>query len=281
MKIRKKFWYINFGLLLIALDIHLFKTPNNFALGGTSGISIITRYYFPNIRIGSLMFVLNLIFLLFGYFILGKKFVVNTIYGSFILSLMVWLLDIFLPIKSPLTSQKLMELVYSVFLPGIGNAIVFSYNSTTGGTDILGKIISKLFKIKISISMLILDFIIAFCTGLFFGVETCLFSILGVCLKSFVLDSVMESIHVFKILVIITEKSDDVKRFICDNIHRGATIHRASGAFTQKQYDVITVILSRNQAAVLQNYIKSIDPKAFISITNSSHIIGNGFDRFD
>ena len=100
-----------------------------------------------------------MIFLFFGYFILGKNFTINTIYGSFVLSLMVWILDVLFPVHHTLTNQKLVELIYSVFLPGIGNAIVFSYNSTTGGTDILGKIISKLFKIKISISMLILDFI--------------------------------------------------------------------------------------------------------------------------
>lgn len=281
MKLHKEFWYINFGMFLIALDIHLFKTPNHFALGGTSGISIIVRYFFPNSSIGILMFILNLIFLFFGYFILGKKFTVNTLFSSFILSFMVWALDLFFPIVHSLTNQKLMELVYSVFLPGVGNAIVFSYNSTTGGTDILGKIISKLFKIKISVSMLILDFIIAFCTGLVFGIETCLFSILGVCLKSFVLDSVMESIHVFKILVIVSEHSDQIKKFICDDLRRGATIHKAYGAFTEMEHDVITTILSRSQASILQNYIKAVDNKAFISITNSSRIIGNGFERFD
>jgi Uncharacterized conserved protein len=281
MRINKEFWFVNFGMLLIALDIHLFKTPNHFALGGTSGISILVLHYFSNASVGILMFLLNFVFLFFGYFILGKKFTINTIYGSFVLSLMVWLLDLIFPLNHTLTNQKLMELIYSVFLPGIGNAIVFSYNSTTGGTDILGKIISKLFKIKISISMLIIDFIIAFSTGLVFGVETCLFSVLGVCLKSFVLDSFMENIHVFKILVIVTNHGDKIKKYICDKLKRGATIHKAYGAFTQKEHDVITTILSRSQAANLQNYIKSVDEHAFITITNSSRIIGNGFDRFD
>lgn len=281
MKIKKEFWFVNFGMLLIALDIHLFKTPNHFALGGTSGISILIRHFFPHASVGILMFLLNLVFLIFGYFILGKKFTINTIYGSFVLSWMVWILDLVFPMQHTLTNQKLVELIYSVFLPGIGNAIVFSYNSTTGGTDILGKIISKLFKIKISISMLILDFIIAISTGLVFGVETCLFSILGVCLKSFVLDSFMESIHVFKILVIISDEGDKIINFICKDLKRGATIHKAYGGFTNKDHEVITTILSRNQAAILQSYIKSVDEHAFISITNSSRIIGNGFDRFD
>ena len=279
--ISNEFLYINAGLILIALDIHIFKTPNHFALGGTSGIAIILRHFFNNISVGMVMFVLNLVFLFFGYFILGKKFTINTIYGSFTLSFLVWIFDFFWPIKLSKKKKKLLELIYSVFLPGVGNALVFSYNSTTGGTDILGKIINKLFKIKLSIVMMMLDFLIAFGTGLIFGAEVCLFSVLGVCLKSFVLDSVMESIHVYKILVIISSRNEDIKKFICDELHRGATIHTAHGAFTEHNYNVVTTILSRRQAIKLQNYIKKIDSKAFISITNSSRIIGNGFERFD
>lgn len=277
----KKFLFVNFGMLLIALDIHLFKTPNKFALGGTSGISILVRHFFPNASVGVLMFGLNVLFLIFGYFVLGKRFTLNTLYSSLVLSGMVWVMDIFFPITHTLTNQKLMELIYSVFLPGVGNAIVFSNDFTTGGTDILGKIINKIFKIKISISMLILDFIIASCTGLIFGVEVCLFSLLGVCLKSFVLDSFMESLHVFKILVIVSDKSHDIQEFICNELKRGATVHTAKGAFTDKTKEVITTILSRHQASILQKYIKEIDDNAFISITNSSRIIGNGFERFD
>ena len=279
--ISREFLYINIGLILVALDIHIFKTPNHFALGGTSGIAIVLRHFFNNISVGTVMFVLNLIFLSLGYFILGKKFTLNSIYGSFSVSFLVWVFDFFWPIKSPLTNQKLLELIYSVFLPGVGNALVFSCNSTTGGTDILGKIINKLFKIKLSIVMLMLDFCIAFGTGLIFGVEACLFSVLGVFLKSFILDSVMESIHVYKIIVIISNQNEDIKKFICNELHRGATIHTAHGAFTEHNYNVITTILSRRQAIQLQNYIKKIDPMAFISVTNSSRIIGNGFERFD
>jgi len=266
---------------MLAIDIHVFKTPNHFALGGTSGISILISHYFPNITVGIVMLIINLIFVLLAYLILGKQIVINTLYGSFVLSFLVSILDFFWPIKFPLSSQKLLELIYSVFLPGIGNAIIFNYNSTTGGTDLLGKILTKIFKIKISISMLILDFLIAVMTGLVFGIEACLFSILGVFLKSFILDSFMESLHVFKILVIVSEHSQEIKKFICTDLHRGATIHTARGAFTNQEHEVITTILSRHQAIILQNYIKQIDKRAFISITNSSQIIGNGFERFD
>jgi uncharacterized membrane-anchored protein YitT (DUF2179 family) len=281
MRKKKEFLLINLGLILLAIDIHFFKTPNGFALGGTSGLSIIITKYFPDISVGISMTILNILFLLLSIPILGKKFTLNTIYGSLALSLIVEVLDILCPIKHPLTNQKFMELIYSVFLPGIGNAVIFNYNSSTGGTDILGKMINKIFKIKMSIAMLVLDFVIALGAGLAFGIETCLLALLGVFMKSFVLDSFTESLRIFKIVVIITDQTDKVQDFICNHIKRGATIHIARGAFTNKEHYVITTILSRKQAILLQNYIHEIDDKAFVSISNSSRIIGNGFERFD
>ncbi|MDR1150589.1 MAG: YitT family protein [Clostridiales bacterium] len=280
-KLDKSFWFIQIGLFLVALDIYLFKTPNKFALGGTSGISILILKFYPQASVGLLMFSMNVILLIFAYFILGKRFVINTIYGSFAVSFLVWLFAFVFPITKPLTNQKLLELIYSVFLPGIGNALVFYFNSTTGGTDIIGKILSKLFKIKISISMLILDFLIAFSTGIFFGAETFLFSILGVCMKSFVLDTVLESFKVFKVFNIVSDNPNIIKNFVCNKLKRGATIHKACGAFTDKNHEVITTVLSRTQAIELQNFIDKNDKSAFIFITNSSRIIGNGFDKIE
>jgi uncharacterized membrane-anchored protein YitT (DUF2179 family) len=280
-KLNKNFWLIQIGLILVSLDIYLFKTPNKFALGGTSGISILILKFYPNASVGLMMFAMNIFLLTIAYFVLGKKFVLRTIYGSFAVSFIVWLLDFLMPIESPLTNQKLLELIYSVFLPGIGNALIFYCDSTTGGTDIIGKILSKLFKIKISISMLILDFLIASSTAVFFGVEVFLFSILGVCMKSFILDTVLESFRVFKIFTIISDNPEAIKNFICYKLKRGATVQDAHGAFTNKKHQVITAVLSRTQAIELQNFIDKNDNSAFMFISNSSRIIGNGFNKVE
>jgi uncharacterized membrane-anchored protein YitT (DUF2179 family) len=280
VKIRN-FLFVNFGIILLAVEIHFFKTPNKFALGGTSGLSVILVKYFPNLSVGSLMLILNILLLILGYLVLGKKFTANTIYGSVVVSLLVELLDLICPLKGTLTNQKFMELIYSVFLPGLGNAIMFNFNSTTGGIDVLVMIINKIFKIKVSIAMLIIDFIMALSAGLTFGVEVGLFCILGVVLKSFVLDSFMESLNISKTIVIISKHSDEIKKFICNKINRSATIHNAHGAFTGENFEVITTILSRREAIILQRFIKTADKNAFIIITNSSRIIGNGFEQFD
>ena len=277
----RDFAVINLGILLVAAGIVLFKTPNRFALGGVSGISLLLTRFFPSLPIGSMMLGLNIFLLILGYLFLGKDVATKSFYGSFALSGMVWLLELFIHIDSPLTGQTFMELIYGVFLPGIGGAIVFSLGATTGGTDILAKILSKHFKMKISLTLLVSDFGIALCSGLVFGVQACLFSVMGVCLKAFVTDNVLESLQIYKIVVVVSSKSEEVKDYICNKIKRGATVHKATGAFTIAEKEVITTVLSRRQATDLQAFIKHIDPDAFITISNSSRIIGHGFGRFE
>ncbi|KAI4453774.1 glycogen phosphorylase [Holotrichia oblita] len=257
-----EFALINIGILLVALGIHLFKNPNKFALGGISGLSIVLRYFVPDAPI-------------------GKDAAFRSVYGSYALSGVVWLLEIIAPISGPLTAQPLLELFYSILLPGVGSAVVFNYGATTGGTDIIAKILSKFFKIKVSYPLLALDFSIALAAGLLFGVQTCLFSLFGVMLRILVLDSLMENFQVNKIVVVISEKSGLIKSFICDELNRGATIHKATGAFTVAEKEVITTVLGRGQARNLQLFIKRADPEAFVTISNSSQIIGKGFNRFD
>ena len=276
-----EFLMLNTGLFMVAFGVHIFRNPNKFASGGISGLSLLLSFYFPMLPIGSLMFILNMLVLGLGWFILGKESGSKSIYGTFALSGMIWLLEIIIPMNSPLTNSKFLELVYSVFIPGFGSALVFHAGASTGGTDIIAQILKKLFRIRISYGLLMVDFLIALGAGVLFGVEACLFSVLGVCLKSFLMDSVLESLRIYKIMVIISGKSKIIYNFIINEINRGATIHMAAGAYTIEQREVITTVLSRRQAYRLQQFIKKEDPAAFITISNSTEIIGKGFEGFD
>jgi uncharacterized membrane-anchored protein YitT (DUF2179 family) len=272
---------INVGLLMVATGIVIFRNPNKFASGGISGLSLLLTYFFPQWPVGGIMMVLNAVILGLGYLILGRTRGAGSLYGTFALAGMMWVLEIFFPITQPLTDQKFLELVYSVFIPGFGSALVFYFGATTGGTDVIAQIISKYFKFKISTSLLVTDFFIALGAGLFFGIEACMFSILAVCLRSFLLDAVMESLRIYKVIMIISDKSQEIQHFICHEIKRSATVHTARGAYTEHQKDVITTVLGRRQALMLQQFIKATDPAAFITVTNSTEIIGNGFGKFE
>jgi len=276
-----KFLGVNLGCFLFAFGVVVFRNPNNFASGGMSGLSLLISSFFPWVHVGAIMMALNTFVLVLGYVFLGKKGGSSSVYGTFALSGAIWLLEILIPLDGPVTNSQFMELIYSVFIPGFGMAIVFHCGATTGGTDIVAQILSKYFKIKISTALLVTDILIALGAGLLFGVEAMLYSVLGVFLRTFLMDSVMESLKIHKVVVVVSEKSKVIQNFITSEMHRGATIHKAHGAYTMREMDIITTVVTRRQAIKLQQFIKKEDPLAFITISNSTEIIGQGFERFD
>lgn len=277
----KDFLIINFGLILVAAGICLFKIPNKFATGGVSGLAIIVSSFFPQIDVGPMMLIINIILLIIGFFFIGGDFGSKTIYSSFALSGMVWLIQKIFPLKEPLTNDMMLELIFSIILPAVGSAIVFNRNASTGGTDIVAKILSKYSKINIGKTLLLTDFLIGAGAGAVFGIKIGLYSILGLIMKAFMIDLVMEGLNMSKYLVIISTKPDEIKQYIVNKLHRGATVYKAEGAFTHKQEDVITTVLNRRQAIKLRNYIRAIDHSAFITISNTSETIGKGFRSID
>jgi len=275
------FLLINLGLLLVGIGICLFKIPNNFATGGVSGLAIIFSSFFPKIDVGPMMLIINIVLIIAGYFLIGSDFGSKTVYSSFALSGIVWIIQKLFPLQQPLTDDMLLELVYSIIFPAVGSAIVFNCNASTGGTDIAAKVLSKYTKLNIGKTLLITDFLIALGAGAVFGVKIGLYSVLGLIIKAFMIDFVIEGLNVSKQMVIISSKYQEIRHYIVNQLKRGATIYKAEGAFTNQPEIVISTIVSRRQALKLRSFIKSIDSQAFISISNTSEIIGKGFRSID
>ncbi len=273
----KEFLLINLGLALVAAGIHFFKIPNHFATGGVSGIAIVTQHFFPNINVGPIMLIINILFLVAGYAMIGRNFGSKTVYSSLMLSAMVWFLDKIFPMNMPFTKDTMLELILAILLPAVGSAITFNQNASTGGTDIVAKVLNKLTDIDIGKALLIADFVITILAGFVYGIRIGMYSFLGLIFKAFLIDSVIENLNLRKQLVIISSKPDLIQNYILNILHRGATVHIAHGAFTDHEEHVITTIVTRAQAVSLRKYIREIDPGSFITITNTSEIIGKGF----
>lgn len=272
-----RFLLMNFGLIIVAASTFFFKNPNKIAAGGVNGVAIIIKSFLPDIPIGFTMLIMNILFLILAFFLVSKQFALKSVYGSIMLSVYILLFEEFTTVSLPLTNQVFMELIYATIFSGIGITVVFYTGGSSGGTDIVAKILSKYFGIKISLSTFISDVLIALFAGFVYGVEVCLLSLMGVILKSFVIDFFLESLQSYKVFTIISDKPEEIKEYIVINLHRGATIHKAEGAFTDIKKEVITTVISKTQAIKLQDFIQKTDPKAFVIITNSSSIVGRGF----
>lgn len=268
---------LNLGLFLTAAGIHLFKTPNHFAMGGTSGMSIIMATLWPGMNVGGALFIINGILVVLGLCFLGVKTMGVTIYSSFALSAFVSLLEWIYPMTAPFTNDTLLELCFAVALPAAGSTIVFNVGASTGGTDILAMILSKYTSLEIGKALLLSDLAIAAWAGGLYGIATGLYCTLGTFSKALMVDSVIESINVRKMMTIVSAQPQQVQDFILNKLHRSATVYDAEGAYTHKELKVITTILNRRQAMELRNFIRRTDPHAFMTIVNSSETIGKGF----
>ena len=273
----KNFLLITLGTVLTAVGIYFFKFPNNFSTGGVSGISILLGKLVPFLSPAVSMWVINLILLLIGFLFFGRGFGLMTAYCSMLYSFLTWLFEVIYPMTAPFTDQPFLELCFAMMLPAVGSAILFNCNASTGGTDIVAMILKKYTSLDIGKALLVSDALIAFSACFVFDIRTGLFSLLGLIIKAFVVDSVIESINLCKYFSIVTSCPDAICDYIIREMNRSSTVIDAIGAYSHEDRKVILVACRRSEAVRLRQYIKTVDPKAFMFITNKSEIIGKGF----
>ena len=273
----KFFLLLNLGLIFTAVGISVFKTPNHLAFGGTSGISIILSTVFPKLDVGGAMWIVNALLVVLGVIFLNIRSMGWTVYSSFALSFYVTLCEKLLPLEESLTDQRFLEFCFAVILPAIGSAIVFNIGASTGGTDIIAMILNKHTSLEIGKSLLISDLGIVLIAAYLYGASTGLYCILGMILKCTVVDSAIESLNLRKVCTVISSEPEKVKQFIMEQLRRTATEQEAHGAYSNNAEKVLMTVLTRREAALLRNFIRKEDPHAFITIVNSSEIIGKGF----
>ncbi|MBP1737244.1 MAG: hypothetical protein H6Q60_1125 [Oscillospiraceae bacterium] len=271
--------WMTLGSILIAVGDYFFKIPNHFSTGGVSGLSILLASLIPGLSSANLILIFNLLLLLIGFFALDQEFGLRTVYCTVLFSGIVQGLDLIFHLSAPLTSQPILELFFSVIFPAVGAGILFNVGASSGGTDIVALILKKFTSLDIGISLLCTDVLIAGASFLVFGIETGLFSLLGLCLKSVLVDTVIESLNRRKSFLIITTEPDISCSFITTVLHRGATKWQAEGVFSHTPHYIVLTAVNRHQAVTLRRYLKQQDPHAFLLITNSSEIFGKGFLR--
>lgn len=268
---------ITSGVVIMTAGIYFFKFPNHFSTGGVTGIAIVLGHYIPSMTPGTFVTVINVLLLLLGFAVFGRSFGIRTVYTSMLMSGLLRLLEIVCPMEAPMTNQPLVELLFAVGLPAVGSAILFNMNASSGGTDIIAMILKKHTSLNIGLALLCSDTIITLSACVAFGMETGLFSVLGLIIKALFVDLVMDNLRVKKCFQIITSHPEPIEEYIMKELHRGATQLHGEGVYTHEGKTVLLTVVSRHEAVLLRDFIKENDPGAFMIITSSTEIIGNGF----
>lgn len=267
--------------LIMICGIYVFKFPNNYSFGGVSGIAIVLSALLP-FSAGTINLVINMLLLVLGFVFLGKGFGIKTTYVSILMSVGLSLMEKIFPLREPLTNEPVLELVFAIFLPAFSAAVLFNIGASGGGTDIVAMIMKKYTKMSnIGMPLFLIDLVIVIMACFIFDIKTGLFSLTGLLAKSLVIDSVIENINLCKHFTIVCNDPKPICDYIHNQLKRSATIFEGEGTYAHKKRYIILTVMKRGQAVELRNFIRTKEPNAFITIVNSSEIIGKGFRGFN
>lgn len=275
----KEFALITIGIFLVAISVVYFFEPNNIAAGGITGLAIVINHYIPFISIGPLVLMMDAILFIVALIVLGAKFGAKTIYSSFLLSTSMWIMQTFIPIN--ITNDLILATIFGTLISAVGMAIVFNANASTGGTDIIAKILNKFFHIEIGKSLLIVDFLVTLLGAVTFGINIGLYGLLAVIINGVVIDNIIAGFKTKSEITIISEKNKEISKFILDDLERGCTFIKGIGGFTGKDTSILYTVLDRNEFIKLKNKIKEIDKNAFIKVGEVHEVMGEGFIGID
>lgn len=277
MKPFKDLFLITLGTFIVSIGISFFLIPAKLASGGVTGLAIVIEALFPMIPIGIILLTLNLILYIVGFLAIGPDFGAKTIYASFLLTGLISLFDGFFNLQGPLVEDPIVNLIMGILIAGVGLGIVFNRNASTGGTDIIAKVLNKRFNTDMGKSLLMADLLVVLLASFVLGIELGIYALLGVVFNGFIIDNMIEGFRMKMSVSIISNKAEAIKSYIVEDIGRGATIYMAKGAYTSEPKEIITSVMDRKEFVKLKMYVKEFDPDAFIMVSNVREVLGEGF----
>ena len=268
----KEYIIVALACVVMAFNINYFFVGNKLAEGGVSGLSLII-HYLSNIDVSYLYFALNIPLIILAYIFLGKNFLLKTFFATFILSVF---LKIFASFSEPL-DDILLAAIFGGAINGIAIGIVFYAGGSTGGMDIVAKIVNKYTGIPISRILLATDFIVLSIVAVIFGKVIFMYTLISLVISSKMIDIIQVGIYSAKGVTIITTKEDEIRKRIMEDTGRGITLIDAKGGYTQKEIGMLYCVVGQYQLIKVKTIVKEVDPSAFMIVADVHEVIGNGF----
>jgi len=272
LKYLKEYLIITVGCFFYAVSINYFFISNHLAEGGVAGICLILFYLFK-LPVGIMYFVINIPLLIMGWKLVGRDFLFKTLYGTSCLSFLITLTETW---KGP-SNDIMLGSIYGGVLIGIGLGLIFMVNGSTGGTDVVARILNRYFDIPLGRTMLILDVVILGITAIFFGKEIVMYTLISMTIVSKAIDYFQDGYTKAKGITIISSKSEEIKERIMNETGRGTTIIKGEGGFTGNEIDLLFCVVSKFEVTKVKTIVKETDSFAFLTISDVSEVLGEGF----
>ena len=267
----KEIIILTVAVAIIAAAVFFFLVPSHTSVSSISGLGIVLSNFIP-LPLSAITMILNVVLLIIGFLTCGKEFGAKTVYTSILLPLFIGLFELVFPNFNSMTGSQELDVLCYILVVSIGLSILFNRNASSGGLDIVAKILNKYLHVELGRAMSLAGMCVALSAAFVYDKKTVVLSVLGTYFNGIVLDNFIFDHNKKRRVCIITEKEEELRKFITNDLHSGATIYEAIGAYNFEKHNEIITIVDKSEYQKLMTFINREDPKAFITVYNVSNM---------
>ena len=256
---------LTIAIAIIAVAVYFFLVPSHTSISSMSGLGIVLSNFVP-LPLSAITMILNVVLLIIGFFTCGKEFGLKTVYTSVMLPVFLGIFENIFPNTGSITNSQELDVLCYILVVSVGLSILFNRNASSGGLDIVAKIMNKYFHMELGKAMSLSGMCVALSAALVYDKKTVVLSVLGTYFNGFVLDHFIFDHNIKRRVCIITKKEEELRQFIVRDLHSGATIYEAIGAYNMEKRNEIITIVDKGEYQKLMKYINQEDPEAFITV---------------
>ena len=265
----KEMVVITVGTVIVAAAVFFFMLPSHVSVGSGAALAMVLSNFVP-LSVSSITLIMNVGLLIIGFFLIGPEFGAKTVYCSILMPVAMGIFEVIFPDFQSITQDPLLDVICYILVVGIGLAILFTRNASSGGLDIFAKIMNKYLKIDMGKAMSISGMIVALSSALCYDSKTVVLSLLGTYFGGMVVDHFIFGINIKRRVCVISERLDDIVRFVIHDLHSGATLNEIIGAYDNTPRREMIAIVDKNEYQKLMDYIREVDSKAFVTVYSVS-----------
>lgn len=267
-----EFAMITIATTIVAAAVFFFLIPSHVSVGSISGLAIVIGNFIP-LPISAITMILNVSLLIVGFLFVGREFGGKTVYTSILLPVVIGIFEKIFPNNTSITADPFLDMICYVFVVSIGLAMLFNRNASSGGLDIVAKLMNKFLHMDLGNAMSVSGMVVALSSALVYDKKTVVLSVLGTYLNGIVLDHFIFGFNLKKRVCIVSQKEEEIRNFILHELHSGATVYEAYGAYNLQPRREIITIVDKNEYAKLMSFIEKTDPTAFVTVYTVNKII--------
>lgn len=270
-RVIKDYLVITFGTIIISVAVYFFMMPSNVTVGSASALALVISNFVP-LPVSAITFLLNMVLLVIGYFLIGREFAQRTVYATILFPAVLRIFEVLFPDFQSITQDPFLDMLGYIFVVGIGIALLFSRNASTGGIEVVAKLMNKYLRMDLGQAMSLSGMLVALSSALCFDAKTVFLSVLGTYAGGLIVDHFIFGLNIKRRVCILSSKADQITDFILHDLHSGASLYDAIGAYDRTVRREIVTIVDNTEYKKLMDYVRKTDPKAFITVYSVNEI---------